>query len=319
MHGMIRISVAALLVALAAMVAIGPPRDAQAQVAEGTPRLGGFEPSTGLETGGTKVTLIGSEFVVGARVEFGGVPATDVVVVSDSRITVTAPRNQRGPTSLTVTNPDGKFGTSGTILFTYQATITSTTAPLIQSVTPPSGSQDGGTTITIVGSRFVAGATVTVSSDPATNVKFINEGTITAVTHANSPGPASIKVTNPDGQIGTTRSAFDFIYSTERNPAAALGLTAPPMTAAQPGYGSAPVVKLPVTGIGLMVFSGGNNAELLRVSGCPQATAAFWASDGLGALVTYVPGTTITAVNAAWNAMFPASLPANTPLIARCA
>ena len=87
---MIRISAAALLVALAAMVAIGLPRDAQAQtqIAPGTPRLSSFEPSTGLAAGGTKVTLIGSEFVVGAYVDFGGVPATDVVVVSDSRITV---------------------------------------------------------------------------------------------------------------------------------------------------------------------------------------------------------------------------------------
>ena len=314
---MIRISAAALLVALAAMVAIGLPRDAQAQtqIAPGTPRLSSFEPSTGLAAGGTKVTLIGSEFVVGAYVDFGGVPATDVVVVSDSRITVTAPPNQRGPTFVMVTNPDGKFGTSSAVFFTYQEAVTSTTFPLIQTVTPASGSQDGGTTITIVGSRFVAGATLTVSSNLATNVKFINEGMLTAVTPANAPGPASIKVTNPDGQVGTTRSVFDFMYGTERNPAAAAAIATPTPTPAA----LAPVVKLPVAGIGLMVFSGGNNVELLRVSGCPQATAAFWASDGLGAFVTYVPGTTITAVNAAWNAMFPTSLAANTPLIARCA
>ena len=37
-----------------------------------------------------------------------------------------------------------------------------------------------------------------------------------------------------------------------------------------------------------------------------------------GFFITYVPGTTITAVNAAFNAAFPNGLPSGTPLTGKC-
>jgi len=70
-------------------------------------------------------------------------------------------------------------------------------------------------------------------------------------------------------------------------------------------------------GLALIVFGGGSGAQLLAASGCPASSAAFWAADG-GAFVTYVPGTAIAAVNAAWDAKFPTGIPAGTALLARC-
>jgi hypothetical protein len=74
----------------------------------------------------------------------------------------------------------------------------------------------------------------------------------------------------------------------------------------------------PADGFGLFVFAGGTSTGLLATSGCPAETAAFWVSDGSGSLVIWVPGTRITAVNAAWEAMFPRGLPPGTPVLARC-
>lgn len=70
-------------------------------------------------------------------------------------------------------------------------------------------------------------------------------------------------------------------------------------------------------GFGLVVFGGGTLDQLVSASGCPAATAAFYATVN-GAFVTYVPGTSIGAVNAAFMAAFPAGIPAGTALIGKC-
>lgn len=74
----------------------------------------------------------------------------------------------------------------------------------------------------------------------------------------------------------------------------------------------------PTGGFGLFVFGGGTNAQLVAASGCPPSTAAFWATNPSGDFVAYVPASTVAVVNAAWNAMFPSGIPANTPLIGKC-
>jgi len=57
----------------------------------------------------------------------------------------------------------------------------------------------------------------------------------------------------------------------------------------------------------------------VTASKCPAATGAFYVTKADGTFVVYVPGTSIAAVNADWNAMFPTSIPANTPFIGKCA
>ena len=82
---------------------------------------------------------------------------------------------------------------------------------------------------------------------------------------------------------------------------------------------TAPVTRrLPGSGFALFVFSGGTGTQLLAASGCPAATAAFWATSARGEFVTYVPGARIALVNAEWEAMFPRGIPADTALLGRC-
>lgn len=70
-------------------------------------------------------------------------------------------------------------------------------------------------------------------------------------------------------------------------------------------------------GFGLVVFSGGTNDDLVEVSGCPEETATFWATDD-GDFVTFIPGAAVSAVNNAWNNLFAGEIPSNTALIGRC-
>jgi len=71
-------------------------------------------------------------------------------------------------------------------------------------------------------------------------------------------------------------------------------------------------------GFGLIVFGGGTIQQLVAATGCPTASMALWATVG-GNFVTYVPGTTIGAVNADFLTTFPNGvIPAGTPFIGKC-
>jgi hypothetical protein len=77
----------------------------------------GIVPATGPLAGGTHVTISGSGFQSGATVTFGGVAATNVVVVSGTSITATTPAHAAGAVNVAVT----VNSTTGTLTngFTY--------------------------------------------------------------------------------------------------------------------------------------------------------------------------------------------------------
>jgi len=79
-------------------------------------------PNFGTVTGGTSVTINGTNFAAGATVTFGGTAATNVVVVSAIKITAKTPAHAAGAVNVTVTNTDTSTGTlnSG---YSYQAQV----------------------------------------------------------------------------------------------------------------------------------------------------------------------------------------------------
>ncbi|RLT34982.1 MAG: hypothetical protein DWI59_05120 [Chloroflexi bacterium] len=98
-------------------------------------------------------------------------------------------------------------------------------------------------------------------------------------------------------------------------PAPTASVTSTPAAGAGVGKLSGP---FPASGVGLAVFSGGTTDQMVAAANCPRTTAAYFASDGAGGFATYVPGVTIAAVNAAWMALLPTSIPASTVIIGRC-
>jgi hypothetical protein len=85
------------------------------------------------------------------------------------------------------------------------------------------------------------------------------------------------------------------------------------------GSGTIIAGKVPLQGgFGLIVFGGGTYTQLLTASGCPPATARFWATDAAGRFVLLVPIAEVAAVNAPFEAMFGGTIPAGTPLIGTC-
>jgi len=75
------------------------------------PVVGSVTPNTGPTIGGTVVTINGDNFTEGDTVNFGGVPATGVTVVSPTEITATTPAGTAGAVDVTVTRSTGESGT----------------------------------------------------------------------------------------------------------------------------------------------------------------------------------------------------------------
>jgi hypothetical protein len=70
-------------------------------------------------------------------------------------------------------------------------------APVVSAVGPSSGTTAGGTAVTITGTGFQAGATVTFGGTAASSVVVVNSTRITAVSPAKPTGKVAVAVTNP--------------------------------------------------------------------------------------------------------------------------
>jgi len=81
-------------------------------------------------------------------------------------------------------------------------------APTLISISPQSGTVDGGTAVKLTGTNFVSGATVTFGGMAATGVDVVDSSTITTLTPAHSPGETQVTVTNPDGQSASLSGAL---------------------------------------------------------------------------------------------------------------
>ncbi|HVN32596.1 MAG TPA: IPT/TIG domain-containing protein [Thermoanaerobaculaceae bacterium] len=82
-------------------------------------------------------------------------------------------------------------------------------APTISNVTPNNGPAAGGTSVTITGTNFQAGAAVTFGGVGAT-VTNVTSTTITCTTPAGAAGAVNVVVTNPDAQSATLVSGFTY-------------------------------------------------------------------------------------------------------------
>ena len=103
----------------------------------------------GPATGGTAVTITGTDFRSATGVSFAGVPATSFKVVNIVTIEAVAPPGVAGPADVQVTNVGGTSAPTKKDQFRY--------APEIEGVSPANGPEAGGNTVTITGVGFVVG------------------------------------------------------------------------------------------------------------------------------------------------------------------
>ena len=98
-------------------------------------------------------------------------------------------------------------GATGTLTVTPATPAT----PTIESVTPSTGPTSGGTLITITGTNFTAGPTVTVGGAVASNVVVVDATTITAETPPHAAGTVDVTVTITGAGAATRTGAFEYL------------------------------------------------------------------------------------------------------------
>ncbi|WP_378146575.1 IPT/TIG domain-containing protein [Cnuibacter sp. UC19_7] len=149
------------------------------------PVIGTITPTTGPETGGTVVTITGSNLGGATSVTFDGVPGTDLTIVSDTELTVVTPPGTPGEAAVVVTAPSGDSD-PGT--FTY------TTVTTVDDTDPSTGPTGGGTEVTIVGHCFAGATAVLFGDTPSPAFVVIDDTRIRAVAPA-AAGPGTVDVT----------------------------------------------------------------------------------------------------------------------------
>jgi uncharacterized repeat protein (TIGR02543 family) len=85
------------------------------------------------------------------------------------------------------------------------------TAPTATGISPTSGTASGGTLVTVAGTDFVAGATVTVGGAVCTSPNVVSATSLTCTTGAGSAGAVNVVVSNSDSQSGTLTSGFTYV------------------------------------------------------------------------------------------------------------
>jgi hypothetical protein len=164
------------------------------------PRVAGVSPKSAPQ--GTTLAISGTGFTGATAVTFGR-HAASFTVNSDTSITAIAPAVSTGSVNVIVTGPGGHSVRNPGDEFTFTLT------PRIGSLSPTSGTADGGTKVTITGDNFTGATSVFIGG--SASFKVVNVHTITALT---PPGPdsgvtVSVTVTSPYG----TSNAASFLYT----------------------------------------------------------------------------------------------------------
>ncbi|MBX7132940.1 MAG: hypothetical protein K1X67_09720 [Fimbriimonadaceae bacterium] len=174
------------------------------------PGLTSISPASAI-AGGPLFTLTvnGSGFNTSSIVRWNGSNRT-TTFVSATQVTAQIPATDiatAGTATVTVFNPTPGGGTSGGLTFNINNPV-----PSLSSLSPSSAfSGSAGITLTVNGSNFINGCTVTWNGSNRTTT-FVNSGQVTAIIPSSdlaTPGVAAVRVSNP-GPGGGLSGSLNF-------------------------------------------------------------------------------------------------------------
>jgi uncharacterized delta-60 repeat protein len=170
---------------------------ALAATAPSLPTVVSVFPAGGPTNGGTAVTLTGTGFTGATNVTFGGVPATNVIVVSATQLTCTTPAGTAGVKSVLVTTPIGTSAANS--LFTYEISTPGATESLNPGLV---GSQVFTTLTQPDGKIIVGGVFSQILGTPRNNIARLNaDGSLDSTFNPNANAAVVGLLLQPDGKI----------------------------------------------------------------------------------------------------------------------
>jgi hypothetical protein len=154
------------------------------------PTVTKVKPNTGPASGGTSVTITGTNFTAASAVVFGATPASSVAVKSSTVIIAVAPAETAGTVDITVTTAGGTSGLSAADHYKV--------APVITHLSPNEGPSAGGTSVTVTGAGFLSGKTgdsFKFGTTKATSVNCTSSTECLVVAPAHAAGTIEVKAT----------------------------------------------------------------------------------------------------------------------------
>jgi hypothetical protein len=133
----------------------------------------------------------------------GTANATAVTVLDDTTLTCVTPAGTLGVKGVSVTTPGGTGSLANCFAHVY-------IAPTIASVSPDTGPDTGGTSITITGTNLLGASAVRIGGTLATALAVVNSTTLTCVTPAGTAGARDVQVTVPGGSV-TRTGGFTYV------------------------------------------------------------------------------------------------------------
>jgi len=174
----------------------------------GCPTVTGLSTPSGPAVGGTTVTITGSGFGTGIPVVHFGSAIAQVTSFSATSVTVVTPNVTFGGTAgVSVTTTGLAAGTSpveAASTFTYLS-------PRVSSVVSNHGPLAGGGRVTINGSGFASGDSVTFGGSPASGVQVISPSRLSVVVPAGTQTTTPVAVVVV-GSTGTSPASLAAVY-----------------------------------------------------------------------------------------------------------
>ena len=231
------------------------------------PTVTGIVPANGPSSGGTPVTINGTDFQSGATATIGGVPLTGVSVTGPTTLSGTTGAHAPGSgNAVLVFNPDSQ---SATCACTY--TYDPAAAPTVTAISPANGPSAGGTVVTITGTAFQPRATATIGGVALGAVSVLSDTALSGTTGAHAPAAANaVIVTNPDTQSASCTCTYAYDAS-----------AAPSVSSISPASG-------PTTG-----------GTAVTISGASFQTGATATVGGVALTAVTVTSTTLTGTTSA--------------------
>jgi hypothetical protein len=169
------------------------------------PTVTGLSIVNGPLSGGTSLTVEGSNLSGVTAVNFGSASGTTISNVTATSLTVTSPAGSAGASDVTVTTVGGTSAISEADRFNYVGT------PAVTALTVADGPLSGTTSVTLTGSNFTGVTAVNFGAVAATSFTVNSATSITAT----SPGgmAASVNITViAAGGVSSTGAADQFTY-----------------------------------------------------------------------------------------------------------
>lgn len=209
----------------------------QAYTGVARPTVTLIDPTSGPSTGGTVVTVNGTNFVPGTSiVTFGGQTASANSTGSSTQLFVNAPAGTAGSSVPVVVTTSGVAST-GSVAFTYSSTVLT---PTVTGISPTTGPSTGGTVVTVNGTNFVPGTSI---------VTFGGQTALPATgNNTGSPGNGTESSTQlfVEAPAGTAGTSVPVVVTTSGVPSAGstlftygAALPAPTITGVTPAFGAA--------------------------------------------------------------------------------